>query len=104
MQGFAVDGRKVPRLEVSLQVRGQNIRPGQSAQELAALVITFYDENRATIGQGIVGPWRGTFPWQKEVKQIDVPLRAREAIVRIGLFGGVGEVSFDAVEIRAVRK
>jgi len=104
LQGLAVDGRKVPRLEVSLQVRGQNIRPGQSAQDLAALVITFYDENRATIGQGGVGPWRDSFPWQKETRQIDVPPRAREAVVRIGLLGAVGEISFDAIELRAVRK
>jgi len=104
MQGFAVDGRKVDRLEVSCFVRGQNIRQGQTPQQVPRLIITFYDENRTPAGYGTLGPWQGTFPWQKEAERIDVPLRAREAILRIGLFGGVGEVSFDVIEVKAEMK
>ena len=47
LQGFAVDGRKVTQLQLSAQVRGQDIRPGQNAQQLPGIVISFYDENRA---------------------------------------------------------
>jgi protein-L-isoaspartate(D-aspartate) O-methyltransferase len=64
------------------------------------LVITFFDERRARAGQGVMGPWRGTFGWQQQSATIDVPLRAREAIVRIGLLGATGEISFDKIQIR----
>ena len=102
LQGFAVDGRKVRRLEVALDVRGRRIRPGQNLRQMPMLAIAFYDENRATVGEAVMGPWRGTFPWQTERKQFDVPPLAREAILRIGLFGAVGEISFDAIELKAV--
>ena len=45
-----------------------------------------------------------TFSWQLERGQIDVPARAREAIVRIGLFGAVGQISLDAIELKAAKK
>jgi protein-L-isoaspartate(D-aspartate) O-methyltransferase len=104
LQGFAVDGREVRRLEVSLQVRGQDIRPGQNVRQLPVVAITFYDEDRATAGVRVIGPWRGTFPWRPEARQVDVPPRAREAILRIGLLGAVGEISFDDVRLKAVAK
>ena len=104
LQGFAVDGRKVTQLQLSAQVRGRDIRPGQIAQQLPGIVIGFYDENRATVGEASLGPWRGTFDWQTESKRIAVPPKAREAILRIGLLGAVGEISFDAIELKAARK
>ncbi len=100
LQGFAIDGRKVTTLEVSFYVRGRNIRQGQNANDLPALVIIFYDDNRAITSQASIGPWRGTFDWRREVRTIDVPPRARESIVRIGLFGAVGEISFDDIEVK----
>jgi protein-L-isoaspartate(D-aspartate) O-methyltransferase len=109
LQGFAVDGRKVAQLELSMQVRGKDVRPGQNlpnASQLPGVVISFYDENRATVGEKDVRPesWRGTFGWQTETKVIKVPPKAREAIIRIGLLGAVGELSFDAVAIKPVKK
>ncbi len=97
LQGMAVDGRKINELEISFMVRGSGIRPGQSRRQQPVLAVTFYDENRAVLGQRVLGPWRGTFDWQHETARCEVPKRAREAIVRIGLFGAVGEISFDAV-------
>jgi len=104
LQGLAVDGQKVAQLELSAQVRGRDIRPGQGSRQLPAVMITFYDENRATVGTSSLGPWRGTLDWQRQTKRIEVPPRAREAIVYIGLLGAVGEVSFDAIELRPVGK
>jgi protein-L-isoaspartate(D-aspartate) O-methyltransferase len=99
LQGLAVDGRKVSELNVSLWVKVQNVRQGENNEQLPALVITFYDENRAEAGYTFVGPWRDTFSWQKVVDKLHVPPKAREAIVRIGLGGGVGEASFDEIHI-----
>jgi protein-L-isoaspartate(D-aspartate) O-methyltransferase len=103
LQGFAVDGRKVKALELSLYIRGRDIHRGRNADELPAAIITFYDDNRAIAGQGNAGPWNGTFAWRKEVKRIQVPPRAREAIIRIGLFGATGEMAFDDIELKAAK-
>jgi len=51
-----------------------------------------------------IGPWLGTFDWQMEKANIDVPILAREAIIHIGLFGAVGELCFDGIEMTAIRK
>lgn len=104
LQGFAIDGQKVRQLEISARVRARDIRPGQAARQLPAIMVVFYDENRGTAGQTTMGSWRGTFDWQTEKKRIDVPAKAREAILRIGLLGAVGEISFDDVAIRPVEK
>lgn len=104
LQGFAVDGRKVPMLELSASVRGHEIRQGQNAKQLPGIVISFYDENRATVGEAGLGPWRGTFGWQLETRTLKVPPKAREAVMRIGLFGAMGEISFDEIAIKAVKK
>lgn len=103
LQGFGCDGRRVKALRVSLWVRGQGIRPGQNASQLPALVIAFYDENRGVLGEEVVGPWQGTFPWTAQSARVPVPAKAREAIVRIGLLGATGEMSFDNVRVEATR-
>ncbi len=104
LQGFAIDGRKVPWLQLSTRVRGSNIRAGQSPEELPGVILSFYDEKRVPLGETGLGPWRGTFDWQTESRQIRVPPKAREAILRIGLLGATGEISFDAIEFAPVQK
>ena len=101
LQAFAVDGRKVKSLQLSLAVKWQNVRPGPEG-DLPVAMISFYDERRATVGQAGLGPWRGSFDWREESKEIPVPPRAREAILRIGLFGATGEIWFDRLELRPV--
>jgi protein-L-isoaspartate(D-aspartate) O-methyltransferase len=112
-QGFAVDGRKVAQMQLSAWVRGkdirpgQNLRPGQSQRQMPDIVIVFYDENRAPVGEvSLAGsrPWSGTFGWQRETKRVKVPPKAREAGICIGLLGAVGEISFDGIEIKPVKK
>jgi protein-L-isoaspartate(D-aspartate) O-methyltransferase len=98
LQGFAVDGRQVKGLRVSLWVRGDEIRPSGSDGQ-AVLGILFYDENRGLVSDETLGPWRGTFSWQRQTATLKVPLKAREGVIRIGLFGATGELSLDAIEI-----
>jgi protein-L-isoaspartate(D-aspartate) O-methyltransferase len=104
LQAFAIDGRKVKALDVSVQVKANNVRRGQVAQHLPMLGVVFYDENRAMLGEKTIGPWLGTFDWKTEKKRMEVPPRAREAILRIGLFGSVGELSLDAVEVQPAKQ
>ncbi|NLS94795.1 MAG: protein-L-isoaspartate(D-aspartate) O-methyltransferase [Planctomycetaceae bacterium] len=104
LQGLGIDGREVKQIKMSVRVSGANIRPGQSAQELPGFLITFYDKARDVIKTDGIGPWFGTFPWQTRSQVIDVPPQAREAIVRIGLLGAVGEISFDDVRLERVER
>jgi protein-L-isoaspartate(D-aspartate) O-methyltransferase len=104
LQGFPVDGRQVQRLKLTFHVRGQEIRPGMFSRQLPVMVVTFYDQDRAETGQAVVGPWLGSFPWRQQSSVIDVPPKAREAILHIGLLGAMGEISFDAIELKADRQ
>jgi protein-L-isoaspartate(D-aspartate) O-methyltransferase len=95
LQGFAIDGRKIDALELSVHARGENVERGQTPNQLPAIVITFYDERRAAVGEASIGPFSGTFEWREESETVRVPLRAREAILRIGLLGATGRLSLD---------
>jgi protein-L-isoaspartate(D-aspartate) O-methyltransferase len=101
LQGFAVDGRAVSTLRVSFSVRGTKIQPGAAPDQLPAVVVTFYDEQRQAVGEQTIGPFSGTFAWRKEENVLRVPLRAREAILRIGLLGAVGELAIDNLRLHA---
>lgn len=101
LQGFAVDGRKVSKLKLSYSVRGENIHRGQQPDNWPLIVVTFYDDSRAMIGHASVGPFYGSFDWRREEHQIAVPLKAKEAIIRIGLLGAVGELSLDDLRVAA---
>ncbi|HEX6962542.1 MAG TPA: protein-L-isoaspartate(D-aspartate) O-methyltransferase [Lacipirellula sp.] len=102
LQGFAVDGRRVSRMKISCQVRGEDIAAGPDRSQLPALMITFYDERRAVIDSEQLGPWTDSFPWRKEEAEVRVPLAAREAIVRIGLHGATGLLEIDGITVTAV--
>jgi protein-L-isoaspartate(D-aspartate) O-methyltransferase len=99
-QGFPVDGRKVRELEITFHIKGDALRPGLTHDQSAMIGVTFFDERRAPLGERTIGPWRGTFGWQKDRAVLPVPQKAREASLRIGLFGGTGKLSIDAVEIK----
>jgi protein-L-isoaspartate(D-aspartate) O-methyltransferase len=100
LQGFAVDGRSVSELQLDFWVRADDVRHGAKPDEWPRIVVTFYDERRATLTQESIGPFMGSFDWREQSGRLRVPLRAREAILRIGLLGAVGELSLDDVRLR----
>ncbi len=100
LQGLAIDGRKVAALELSAQVRLQDVRQGRGRQEVPFVGLTFYDQNRADVGLAVIGPLLGTRDWHRIKKTIRVPAQAREGLVRVGLFGAVGEMSVDDVQLK----
>lgn len=99
LQGLALDGRHISEIEVSAWVRGNRAQPTGRPQEFPAVAISFYDETRKEIGVNWIGPLQGTFAWKQVTQRFRVPPDTREAIIRIGLFGAVGEISFDAIEV-----
>jgi protein-L-isoaspartate(D-aspartate) O-methyltransferase len=103
LQAFAIDGREVKALDVSVWVKGDSIVLGPLPEQFPALWVVFYDDDRKTVDQRIMGRWRGTFGWQQVAARVRVPPSAREAIVRFGLLGATGQLSADAVELKAVK-
>jgi protein-L-isoaspartate(D-aspartate) O-methyltransferase len=103
LQAMAIDGRQIREIEVSLMVRAANVGPGP-VKELPGLGIVFYDEQRRIVGEGGVGPWRGSFAWKKAANRIRVPVQAREAIIRIGLLGATGQVSLDEIALTPTKR
>jgi protein-L-isoaspartate(D-aspartate) O-methyltransferase len=104
LQGFAVDGRSISALELRYWARGNNIQAGAQPDDFPRILVTFYDDRRATVGEESVGNFEGTFEWRKESGRFRVPLKAREAIIRIGLLGATGELSLDGLDLRAARQ
>jgi protein-L-isoaspartate(D-aspartate) O-methyltransferase len=104
LQGFAIDGRQVRELELSAMVRTEKIEWGRGLEERPQLAITLYDESRKELGNFLLGPFHGTTDWSKISKVVDVPKTAREGILRIGLFGARGTISFDDVQMKKVDK
>jgi protein-L-isoaspartate(D-aspartate) O-methyltransferase len=100
LQGFAIDGRQVKQVELSAMVKTANVEWGRGLEERPQMGFTLYDENRKDLGNFVIGPFHGTTDWAKSSKVIDIPRTAREGILRLGLFGAKGSVSFDDVQMK----
>lgn len=96
LQAMVLDGRLISTIQISLEVRGSNIRNGEGTEK-AAVFLQYYDAERRPMPVEMLGPWEGTFEWTAASKTITVPEKAREAILRIGLNGAVGRLSVDNV-------
>jgi protein-L-isoaspartate(D-aspartate) O-methyltransferase len=102
LQALGIDGRQVRQLDVSLMVQTRGVRLGQSPQEVPRLGVSFFDEQRVPLGTQTLGPWIGTTSWTAKQTRIRVPARCRLAVLAVGMFGAVGEVSIDQLLVRAV--
>jgi protein-L-isoaspartate(D-aspartate) O-methyltransferase len=97
MQGFAIDGRKVTSLKLSGHAKCKDVRWGKTSDMRPMVVVSLYDEDHKELGSWWLGPWNGDSTWDAQEKSIRVPPTTREGILRIGLFGAIGEVSFDEI-------
>ncbi|MGH7140367.1 MAG: protein-L-isoaspartate(D-aspartate) O-methyltransferase [Pirellulales bacterium] len=102
LQSLGLDGRESRRLDIDLWVRTAEVKAGPTVENQAMVLVTFFDEERAPIGQSMLGPWSGTMTWTEQHGKLNVPRRARLAVVAIGLLGATGEISFDDVRSTAV--
>lgn len=103
LQGMAIDGSKVSKLEVGLQVSYLNTVQGTKPIQKPGFIIHFYDKIRRNIGQAYVGPWLGSRDWHQETKKISVPPQTREVIIQVGLNGGTGILKVDNLKIEKIR-
>ncbi len=102
LQGLALDGREVKRVKLSAAVKTVDVKAGIDRDELPAVTIRFYNEQRSLLEMQLLGSFRGTRGWKSESRVFHVPVECREAIVSIGLFGATGEASFDDIGLEAV--
>lgn len=101
LQGMAVDGRAIKQLQVSAWIRLQAVQE-RHPQEYATIAMTFYDENRRDLGVQTLPPFRGTSGWHQVSGTFRVPPAAREALLRVGLFGAVGRLDVDDVQLTPI--
>ena len=102
MQGFAIDGRLVSKLRMAGSVRWEDVVAGPHRNDTPAIVLAFYDKNREQLSTEFFGPFTGTQSWKHYDQTVRVPVGCREAILRVGLFGATGSVSFDNILIKKV--
>lgn len=103
LQGIPIDGREVTSIRLRGAVRLKDVKAGNQSDSLPAIAISLYDEQRRDLGMYVIGPFNGTKDWTKHSRLIRIPPQAREAIVRIGLFGATGTADFDSITIDVVR-
>ena len=104
MQAVAIDGKQVSVVSFSAMVATVNVIQGLYPQDMADVVLTFYNEDQKDLSTTYLGPLTGTTDWQLLSKQVRVPHSAKMAIVRIGLFGATGVAKFDDVNLWALDK
>lgn len=102
LQGLAIDGRQVARIRLSAKVRTVDVKPGPNPDQAPTVAISFYDEQRRDLGTYWTNIYRGSRDWRDDARVLRVPGQAREAIVRIGLFGATGIAEFDDVKIESL--
>jgi protein-L-isoaspartate(D-aspartate) O-methyltransferase len=104
LQGLPIDGQQIAEIELSAIVKHSRILVNLGEDALPSVGITYYDENRNDLGHNWIGPFRGSSEWTPVKKRFRVPIQAREGLVRIGLFGATGELSFDAVTLKPISR
>ncbi|TWU15258.1 protein-L-isoaspartate(D-aspartate) O-methyltransferase [Allorhodopirellula heiligendammensis] len=102
LQGIAIDGSLVSTIRLSARIRTHGIVKGPDTDAWPMLAISFYDASRRDLGMTTLGPYRGTQDWHTDGRVLRVPPTAKEAIVRIGLFGATGRVDFDDVVVEKI--
>ena len=102
LQSIGVDGSKITQLTVETWVKADNIEPANQAdaRDGGKLFVSFFDANRQTVGEQMVGLWRGSFDWRRQSALVKVPPTAMGATVAVGLFGATGELSCDEIKVR----
>ncbi len=104
LQGMPLDGQVVSKVRLSGHVMTSKVKLSAKFDDQPFIVLQFFDENRKHIGYYWLGPFVGDLPWKRYTREIVVPPENREAIVMIGMFGAVGEVKFDGIELEVIER
>lgn len=103
LQAMPLDGRKIQAVRIELWVRGEKLEKGTSGNEVPAIALKLFDEQRKYLSSASEGrTWSGSFPWNNVEFDLKIPPSAREAILYVGLNGGTGTLDIDGVSLKAV--
>lgn len=103
MQGFSIDGSKVSKIMLRASMSCKDIAVGPHPNDLPHVAVTFYDTSRKELSSSYIGPLQGSMTWKNRSLEVRVPIAAKEAIIRIGLFGATGSASFDRISVSAIK-
>ena len=102
LQGIAIDGRAVKLVRLRGKAKTTDVKKGPSSDAMPMIAISLYDSLRRDLGTFWIGPFRGTRSWRESSRLIRVPHNAREAILRVGLFGATGTADFDDISLEVI--
>jgi protein-L-isoaspartate(D-aspartate) O-methyltransferase len=102
LQAIGIDGQQIKSLKITLWIRTESAGP--ITKQTAPVELNFFDEQRAPAGVRHVGPWPGTSAWTKKESLIEVPIRARLAVLAIGLFGRTGQLAVDGMSLEVTER
>lgn len=104
LQAVPLDGRKVQSVRISYWVRGKDLKNGSSRQEVPGVALHLFDEQRKLLGNTKGQSYQGTFQWKEGGFEVPVPSHAREAILYVGVNGGLGELGIDGISLKATAR
>ena len=102
LQAIGVDGRHMQKIRIHARLMGTQLRAGQTDEQTPRIELVFYNRGRSPIKETMLGPWTGTFDWKEIGKSISVPQQARLAVLTLAMYGGVGELLIDEIDIQIV--
>lgn len=92
LQGFAIDGNRVPILRIEYEMTGKNVATLQGPVMTPTAVLILYDENRNQIAEIPLGRAAGSFTGRKVSNGIPIRPETREAVLVIGLLFSAGQL------------
>ncbi len=106
LQSIGVQGDRVRLITVQSWVMCKDVQPVDAAnpRDGAKILVTFFDADRKTLDEQIVGLWREDTAWKKHIGVIKVPPTTIGMTVAIGLFGATGEFRCDDIVVLPARE
>ncbi len=104
IQGLKLDGRETPVVVFKGAAIVEDVKAGKTATEVPVINLQLLDENREPIGSYWLGPFVGTSKWKVEEQTIRIPIKCREAILQVGLFGATGTIRFDGISLKPKKR
>lgn len=100
LQAMPLDGRKIQAVRVNLWVRGEKLTKGPEKNEVPAIALHLFDEQRRLLSASDGRTWNGSFGWKQDQLDLRIPANVREAILYIGINGGAGTLDVDGVTLK----
>lgn len=103
-RAFAIDGKSSRKISVRCQMEGVGITPEIRHRRVVTTgVLVFFDEDWNSLQ--VLFPFTikcGTTPWSEyEQSEIQVPKRAKRAVIRLGIMGGYGILKVDDLSVKS---